>query len=326
MTGLNHFENRIASYLNGNISKNEEEDLLHWINASPENKKKFLEIKDTWDATRKIDVQSEVKLLDFYKKQASAQKRISLWQTIGAVAAVLLIGLTLGILIPEKQNNDLLTTNTFSVPLGSKSEVILPDGSKVQLNSGSTLTYPGNFFHNNRNVTLSGEAFFEVRADETNPFTIKTNEFEVIVTGTYFNICNYNDDNVVTTTLVEGVIDLRFNNQTKATRLKPGEKLSLNKKENKAVILHADLEMETAWKSGEFIFKEIAFADLVKKLERWYNVKINYSDERFNSYKYTGRFKNQETIWQVLDALKLTSPINYERKGFREFNLEYKPI
>jgi hypothetical protein len=64
---------------------------------------------------------------------------------------------------------------------------------------------------------------------------------------------------------------------------------------------------------------------LVKKLERWYDVKINYSDDRFDSYNYTGRFKNQETIWQVLDALKLTSPIDYKRNGFREFNLKYKP-
>jgi transmembrane sensor len=325
MTNSNLYENLISRYLNGSTSEEEKQQLLNWINASAENKNTFLEVKDSWDSSRKTKIKSDEKLLDFYNKQAASNKRIPLWQTIGAVAAVLLIGLFLGILIPKNQDNELLSTNTFSVPLGSKSEVILPDGSKVQMNSGSKITYPSNFQQNNRNVTLSGEAFFQVHSDPIHPFTVQTKDFEITVTGTHFNVCNYNDDNLISATLVEGIIDLKFNNQSKATCIKPGEKLSFNKTENKATIVKADLEIETAWKSGEFIFKEIDFADLVVKLERWYDVKLNYSDSRFNSYKYTGRFKNQETIWQVLDALKLTSPIDYKRQGFRKFNLIYKP-
>jgi ferric-dicitrate binding protein FerR (iron transport regulator) len=88
----------------------------------------------------------------------------------------------------------------------------------------------------------------------------------------------------------------------------------------------ADVESEIAWKDGEFIFRNIPFPELVKRLERWYDVKLNYTDEGLQKYTYTGRFKNQETIWQVLDALKLTSPIDYRKNTFREFELIYKPL
>lgn len=326
MTDSNQYENLIARLLNDTISENEKKQLFSWINTSPENKKIFLDIKDTWDASRKVKVQIDVKLLEFYKKQAQSNRKISLWKTVGNIAAIIILGLLIGILVPQLQKESLLTENTFTVPFGSKSEVVLPDGSKVKLNSGSTLTYPANFKKTNRNVTLIGEAFFEVESDKENPFTVNTTDFEVIVTGTKFNVCSYSDDETKSATIVEGIVDIKFSDQQKTTRLNPGEKLTLNKKENKATILKADLEMETAWKAGEFIFKEIAFADLVKKLERWYDVKINYTDNRFNNYKYNGRFKNQETIWQVLDALRLTTPITYKRKGFREYEITFDPI
>lgn len=325
MTESEKHENLIAKYLNGPISDAEKGRLFSWVNASPDNKRTFIEIKDAWDASGKTQVGTNEKLLQFYKQQAHSRKRIPLWQTVGAIAAVLLIGLFFGILIPNHPESFPVANTVFSVPLGSKSHVLLPDGTTVMLNSGSSITYPSSFSQNMRNVSLSGEAFFEVHSDPENPFTVSTPDFKINVTGTRFNVSAYPDDKTVSATLAEGVIDIALKGQGTATKLKPGEKITVDRTENKAQITNADVEMETAWKSGEFIFKEIAFADLVVKLERWYDVKINYSDKRFDTYNYTGRFKNQETIWQVLDALQLTSPIDYERKDFREFNLKYKP-
>jgi ferric-dicitrate binding protein FerR (iron transport regulator) len=85
----------------------------------------------------------------------------------------------------------------------------------------------------------------------------------------------------------------------------------------------ADIESEMAWKDDQFIFKNIPFPELAKRLERWYDVKLNYSDQRLQEYAFTGKFKNQETIWQVLDALTFTIPISYEKTTFREFNIKY---
>ncbi len=326
MINLNRYENLIARFLNGNISAKEKQQLFNWIDSSSENQHTFLESKDTWDATQQVNMNTESQLLEFYRNKSNSGRNFPLWQKIAAIAAVLFIGLCLGILVPDKNQKEIFATNTLSVPLGSKSEVILPDGSKVQLNSGSTLIYPENFTENNRNVVLNGEAYFKVESNKEKPFTVKTNDFTVTVTGTEFNVSNYTEDNFISTTLVCGIVDLKFNNQSSSARLKPGEKLYYNRNKKKAVIVQADIEMETAWKSGEFIFKEIAFVDLVKKLERWYNVKLITDDNRFVEYKYTGKFKNQETIWQVLDALELTSPITYERIEFREFKLKYKPM
>jgi ferric-dicitrate binding protein FerR (iron transport regulator) len=105
--------------------------------------------------------------------------------------------------------------------------------------------------------------------------------------------------------------------------IKPGEKFRLNRLKNSYNQDNADVESELAWKDGEFIFKNIPFPELVKRLERWYDVKLVWSGKNLESYAYTGRFKNQETIWQVLDALKLTSRINYQKITFREFKLIY---
>ena len=106
--------------------------------------------------------------------------------------------------------------------------------------------------------------------------------------------------------------------------VKPGEKLILDRKTNKFSLIAADVRQEIAWKDGEFIFKNISFPDLITRLERWYDVKLALSDAGLLKYNYSGRFKNQETIWQVLDALRLTSPLDYEKTTFREFRINYK--
>ena len=151
-------------------------------------------------------------------------------------------------------------------------------------------------------------------------------DFDVKVTGTQLNICNYGDDLFSSATLAEGKISLKIQNCTKLIEMKPGEKLILDRNAKKYTLKSTDVEKELAWKDGEFIFKTIPFPELVKRLERWYDVKLTYSDNKLLTYSYTGRFKNQETIWQVLDAIRMTSPVNYRKTSFREFELTYKSI
>ena len=91
-------------------------------------------------------------------------------------------------------------------------------------------------------------------------------------------------------------------------------------------ITESDVEVESSWKDGEFRYKEISFAELIRKLERWYDVTLAYSSPQLDEMQYTGNFKNQETIWQVLDGLKLTTPIDYKKNGFREFEISYLPM
>ncbi len=318
----------IARFLNGDCLPNENLKLQNWLEASEENQQIFYRIKDAWDASLKKKNQADQQLLHFYKSRANHNnknsKQIHLWKWSTAVAAVLLIGLFITTMIDSRDTSGGMVT--YSVPLGSQSELVLADGSHVFLNSGSEISYPSIFNKDIREVALSGEAYFEVQSDKNHPFIVKTSEFDVQVTGTKFNVCTYDDNDYTTVTLLEGKVGLQVPGRKNEVVLKPGQKLNMNRSDRKLSLSMPDLGSEIAWKEGEFSFNEVLFPELIKRLERWYDVKLNYSSLELDSMIYNGRFKNQETIWQVLDALQLTSPIDYRKKGLREFEIIYMPM
>lgn len=321
-------EGLISRFLNGNYSAEEAQELKSWIEASPENKTDFFALKDIWDLSFVNHQSSNEHLSLFYKKQLdNSNKSRQLWiRSLLAVAAVLAIGLVFSILIPRTESPATGNEQVFTVPLGSKSKVLLADGTEVNLNSGSELRYSSNFSSLNRVVQLKGEGFFKVKSDQEHPFLVKTADFNVKVTGTEFNVCTYTENKYATATLAEGTIHLEIKGSGQSFEINPGEKFELDRTSRKYTLEQADIESEVAWKDGQFIFRNVPFPELVQRLERWYDVKLDYSDNDLKNYKFTGRFKNQETIWQVLDALKLTSPIDYQKTTFREFTLIYKPL
>jgi ferric-dicitrate binding protein FerR (iron transport regulator) len=306
----------------------ESRELKSWIESSPENKKEFLAIKDIWDLSLSRPDNSNDHLALFYKNQLEKSKKSRLlWIRYSTAAAALLaVGLIISILIPKFETPVAGNEQVFSVPLGSKSKILLADGTEVNLNSGSELRYPANFSSSNRIVQLTGEGFFKVKSDQEHPFRVNTTDFDVKVTGTQFNVCTYAENKFATATLTEGNIHLEMKGSGQTFEIKPGEKFELDRSNRKYILEEADIESEVAWKDGQFIFRNIPFPELVQRLERWYDVKLDYSGTELQNFKFTGRFKNQETIWQVLDALKLTSPIDYRKTTFREFTLIYKPL
>lgn len=328
MSQLKDIEQLIAHYLNGECSISEQKELLGWIDTSDANQKLFYQIKDVWDASNKKADNTNQALLKFYQKQVNknnnSQKVIQLWRWAASVAAVLVVGLVSIILLNTQPEIDNLVT--FKVPLGSRSEVLLADGSQVILNSGSEITYPGTFNTKQREVTLSGEAFFKVKSDKSYPFIVKTADFNVHVTGTQFNVNSYADNTYSSLTLAEGKVGIQFSGTDELVDVAPGEEINMNRENRKYHISAIEVETVIAWKDGEFSFKEIAFPELIKRLERWYDVTLTYSAPELEKMEYTGRFKNQETIWQVLNALKLTTPIDYKKMGHREFKITYKPM
>ncbi len=323
-----HIETLIARFLNGNCSFEETQELKSWIENSAENKKEFLAVKDIWDLSFNQRDSSEIQLAYFYRKQLEKSKKSRLlWIRYStAAAAILTIGLIISILIPHSEISVLGNEQVFSVPLGSRSKVQLVDGTEVNLNSESELRYSADFSSNNRIVQLKGEGFFKVKSDQEHPFTVRTADFDVKVTGTQFNVCSYPENKYSSATLEEGNIHLEMSGSSQIFEIKPGEKFELERSTRKYVLGNTDIESEIAWKDGELIFQKIRFSELVQRLERWYDVKLDYSGVELQQFQFTGRFKNQETIWQVLDALKLISPIDYRKTTFREFTLIYKPI
>ena len=328
MKDREYIENLIVSSLNGNRTTQDIQELQHWIEESPKNKKQYLEIKDVWDLTRMPKSITEEQLSIFYKNQyVKIQKSRKRWISYtSAVAAIFFVGLLISNLFPQGYKQPAETIQVFTVPMGSRSQVLLADGTEVSLNSGSELKYSSAFSSKKREVMLSGEAFFHVKSDKEHPFVVKTADFDIKVTGTQFNVNTYSENKKVGTALVEGKIQIKIHNTSHNFEMSPNEKFEFDRTARKYSIVNADIESEIAWKDGEFIFKQIPFPDLVKRLERWYDVKLNYSGTELQDYAFTGQFKNQETIWQVLDALKLTMPIDYHKSTFREFVISYKPL
>ena len=328
MKDKEYVETLIGRYLNGICTREEQEDLKVWIEESTDKKAEFFYLKDLWDSLNIPKDRTAEQLALFYKNQYIKSKRSKmLWiRSFSAIAAILIVGLIFSVFVASTTGTSSESLQVFSVPLGSRSKVILADGTEVSLNSGSELKYSSGFSSVNRVVSLSGEGFFTVKSDPQHPFTVKTSDFDIKVTGTKFNVCSYPDNKFSAATLAEGKIGLQLKGNSRILDVDPGKKFQLDRGTQKISLTDADIESEIAWKDGEFIFRKIPFPELVHRLERCYDVKLNCSGSELQNYAFTGRFKNQETIWQVLDALKLTSPIDYQKTTFREFKIIYKPL
>lgn len=202
---------------------------------------------------------------------------------------------------------------TLSTPRGGQYRIVLPDGTKVWLNAESSLTYPMKFDGDKRVVSLVGEAFFDVAKNKAKPFTVKTEQQQITVTGTTFNIHAYGGV-PTTTTLVSGQVDVRKSTGTKeGVILKPGQQAVL--KEGALVAKAVDTKPIVGWVEGEFVFRYNTLEEILPQLARWYDVDIdiqNIPDEEF--YADISRDMPLST---VLRAIEETSTIRFEIKGRR---------
>jgi len=224
---------------------------------------------------------------------------------------------------------------------GSKSNIQLPDGSSVWLNAGSRLTYDSLYGTTLREVTLSGEAYFDVVKNPKKPFIIHTGKINIRVLGTIFNVRSYPEDKTIETSLIKGSIEVSFPAQpSKKIILKPNQKLIIDKTVSNAgaganlpltdpdpfmSIQHlnrigSDSSItETGWMENRLYFNDMSFHELLKIMERKYGVSFQIADAALDTIHFTGSFQN-ETVSQALDALRLTAKqsttdFNYEIKG-----------
>ncbi len=191
----------------------------------------------------------------------------------------------------------------------------LPDGTKVWLNAGSTLTYPQNFWPESRRVELTGQGYFEVTKDPEKPFIVKVDPiYSVEVLGTTFDVSAYRDDEMIGTTLVEGSVKLNINQKngkTVSQLLKPNERAEFSKSTCKLNIASVNADYDTAWINGEIIFRNHSMRQVIKTLSRHYNVKFEVKDNDVLNSVITARFKDEQ-LPQVMEYLKLASGIKYK--------------
>ena len=203
---------------------------------------------------------------------------------------------------------------TAIAPEGSISNVILPDNTIIYLNAGSEIRYSVNPKVNDREVFLSGEAWFDVSKDSKRPFTVHTNYFNVSVLGTEFNVKAYDEDKDAIATLEEGAILVTSSSKVKLAeniKLKPGEQLVFNKDAKTVQINEVDTQIYSSWKDNKLIFLKMSLRELVVLLERKYGVNIKILNPEILDYHYSGTIKN-ESILEILNIIEHTIPIQYE--------------
>jgi len=214
-----------------------------------------------------------------------------------------------------KSNKENLAFNELTIPNGKIFDLILSDGTKIKLNAGSSIKYPVKFLKGkDRLVYLNGEAFFDVTKDQNHPFIVNTKEINIRVLGTHFNVSSYHEDQQINTVLVDGAVSI-YNceeayNKNKAYLLMPGQKAEWGKNKKSMSIEAADTSIYTAWMDGKLIFKDLPFNNILRKLERHYNVTIVNNNKLLGKKRFDATF-DIETIDQVLNTLNKYYPINY---------------
>lgn len=266
------------------------------------------------------------------------------FKRIASIAAVLVIGMVSGIFLYNSffKYSDSIKDEVCEMitPLGAKSQILLPDGTQVWLNAGSKLSYKKSFNSKDRVVTLVGEAFFKVKTNKEKPFIVQTHRLNVKALGTTFNVKAYPEDKSVTATLVEGIIQV--NGSTASSKafnvtLKPSQSITVDensvhsniKTENteiqresmpegkalasEGVVINSNPSIEkfTSWKDSQWFIEAENLENLAVLLSRKYNVDVHIESDSLKQYRFTGTIRN-ETLEQVLEILKLTTPLKYQ--------------
>lgn len=229
-----------------------------------------------------------------------------------------------------------LQYNTMKTPMGGQYRLKLNDGTVVWLNAGSSITYPVAFGPQDRRVKAKGELYFEIAQQKNRPFIVEVDNMAVKVLGTAFNVCNYDNENEVSTTLLEGAVrvsnllteegaapsDLKNNHHaqndvpdTKGIILVPGQQALINKKEPEQLKINEvnDLQQIVAWKNGLFNFNGSDLKTVMRQLERWYNIEVRYTREMEN-VKFTGKLYRNTNLADVLNVLELMD-VQFKMEG-----------
>lgn len=244
--------------------------------------------------------------------QASVRRRYYLKVAAVAASFALLLGLSNYMAYREgykKQNSQLITIIN---PLGMQSSLILPDGTSVLLNAGTTLHYPSSFVSKNREVRIEGEAFFDVSHNPDHPFIVKAENIRVQVLGTRFNVKAYQEDKEIEVTLEEGSVGVRLMDQTDLVCIEPGEQLSFHKSRQIFTRREVELGYYTAWIEKCFHFNNTTFEDIARQLERRFNVHIEIEPDGLKEIRFTGDFVRDEQLVQILNVITADGRTAYE--------------
>ena len=322
-----HIDEFIATYLTEGLDKNALAELKAWIAASPENEDYFIQQREVWFSAVSREAASKYnkdKAFDTFKNRIGNRKQVekaprqefrlsAVWRYAAIIAVILAVG-CFSYWQGGVNVKDTFADISVEAPLGSRTKLYLPDGTLVWLNAGTRMPYSPGFEVGNRKVELEGEGYFEDQRNEKLPFFVKTKDLQLQVLGTKFNFRDYPEDHEVVVSLLEGKVGLsNLLKKEKEAFLAPDERAILNKANGLMTVETVTASNASQWTDGYLFFDEELLPDIVKELERSYNVNIHIANDSLNKFRFYGNFvRREQSIQEVLDALASTEKIQYK--------------
>lgn len=306
-------------YMNHELNGEGQTEVEEWINASEENRKiaeDCYQLSFAVTSLQFIKRSAPQKALEKVDKRLKKEQYRKIYLFVQRVAVILLLPLLVlsGYLLLQPEGKAPVFYLEARMTPGMIGSTILPDGTKVWLNSSSYLKYPNIFSGDTREVTLDGEAYFEVVANAEKPFIVHTDNSSVKVLGTEFNMDAYSSNGFIATTLVEGSIEFKYQNEdhlSQTMRIRPNEQVIYDKKTSRAQIGETYIAKDIAWKNGQIILKDTPLSDILWILSKRFNVEFTVKKPAFYKYSFTGVFTNQQ-VERVLEHFKRSSGIRYK--------------
>lgn len=305
----------VMRYLNGEATHEEEAMIDAFIKQGEEQAALFNQWMEEWEANifstpaPAVD-QAWQRLQETIDSHTGRTVHMQWWhKAVAAAAIIVIIGCAA---IWSFSRSTATQTYLCSAPAGSKTQVTLPDGSKVWLNGGSSLAYTNQFNNDNRRVELHGEAYFEVQKHQGKPFTVHTQGYDVTVKGTKFNVSAYDNDPISTTTLMEGKVELSDGKQNLS--LAPGDAVQLDKATGQLQRYATD-GFADGWRSGRLMYPDITLEQFGRVLSRQYNVNVHLANRQCANMRISVMLQNNETIDEVASALTRITGHNITRNG-----------
>jgi ferric-dicitrate binding protein FerR (iron transport regulator) len=327
----------ILHYLQGVASEEEMKALRAWISESEENRKLFFQLKQVYDLRRGGLYPGKKEIEESWERLFSKIKRMDMgsfdpepnenrfWRIfVGvlkyAAVATIFVCLTLGIQqLTKKADTEVFYTEIDMEAGPRMSRMTLPDGSKVILNASTKLRYPNRFDSRSREVFLDGEAYFEVVHHKEQPFIVRTEHQQIKVLGTTFNVMDYSADDYAITTLVEGSVEVQMAGkdgiQGEKRILKPNHQAFIDKTNSELVLENVNIDPARTWVNKIYHFRDEPLYRIMKRLEKLYGVKINIDDDVRKDDKYTGVFRMELSIEEIIKIVNYQKQFTYKITG-----------
>ena len=315
------FGQRLNDYMLGVISDAEKAELFALVRSSETFRKQFEEAAKLM-ALLSVPKAEEEKEKSFRRlsgrMQASAQKQKRMvWMKWGRWAAAVLVLAATSVSSIYLYKGSVESVEALLcemvVPLGSQTKLRLPDSTVVVLNSGSVLKYAATFGQKERNVYLSGEGYFEVSKDKEKVFSVQTGDAKVRVTGTVFNVRSYPDDKETEVALIDGGVEVSVGE--KSVTLKPNERALYDRQSGRLERSEYDTNKSALWTTGKLSFVNASFREMLKEIERKYNVKIHVESEKVEDEFFSGTINADMTLQEVFNFIDVDKKYRFESSG-----------